>query len=111
MFEIKGWLSVNREARDHGRIEGICWRALLWRNKLEANDYIEGPEILESDAEGVLKKIRLDKAIWQDEISTELLISLGEFRIKKLTTIMSIIYNTGKIYKITTTKSVFTAIP
>ena len=70
----------------------------------------EGPSILKEEVESALKKMKNNKAAGPDEIRVELIKSLEEFGINKLTEILNEMYESGNLPD-DLLKSVFITLP
>jgi len=79
-------------------------------NKPTINKNLDGPAILKSEVVSALKKMERNKAAGPDEIVTEMLTSLEDFGMEKLTELINKIYNSGEIPK-DLSKSIFIALP
>ena len=56
-----------------------------------------GPKIIGSEAQTAIKKMKRDKTAGPDEIVTEMITSLEEYGVSKVTDIINEIYDTGEI--------------
>ena len=74
------------------------------------NREIDGPDILQAEVQAAVRSMKSNKATGPDEISAELIQSLGELGITKLTEVLNEIYNTGVIPP-ELTKSIFIVLP
>ena len=58
---------------------------------------MDGPNILRLEVQAALKKMKRHKAAGPDEIVTEMITSLEEYGVSKVTDIINEIYDTGEI--------------
>ncbi len=71
---------------------------------------LDGPQILKEEVKLALSKMKKNKAAGPDDIVVEMLTSLEEFGIEKLTEIVNEIYDSGEIPE-DLSKSIFIALP
>ena len=79
-------------------------------NKPPIPNSMGGPMILRSEIQAALKKMKRHKAAGPDEIVTEMITSLGEYGVSKVTDIINEIYDTGEIAE-NLCRSIFIALP
>src|SRR5215469_13048180 len=86
----------------------------LFRDNRQENINIqyngEGPPILKEEVEDAMNKMKFGKAVSNDGIALEMLKALGNFAVKKITTLTNKIYESGELTS-QMSKSVFIAIP
>ena len=58
-----------------------------------------GPKILTSEVLAAVQSMKNNKAVGTDEIAVELIKSIGDFGIEKLTNMLNDIYESGKIFR------------
>ena len=68
------------------------------------------PKILRSEVQAALKKMKRYKTAGQDEVVTEMITSLEEYGVSKVTNITNEIYDTGEIPE-DLCRSIFIALP
>src|SRR5215469_15342755 len=85
----------------------------LFRDNRQENINIqynrEGPPILKEEVEDAMNKMKFGKAVGNDSIALEMLKVLGNFAVKKITTLANKIYEFGKLTS-QMSKSVFITI-
>ena len=69
-----------------------------------------GSRILQSEVQVAVKKMKNDKAVSTDRLAVELIKSIGDFGIDKLTNMLKEIYESGNI-PAELSKSIFIALP
>ncbi|MGX9987587.1 reverse transcriptase domain-containing protein [Soonwooa purpurea] len=80
------------------------------REQPAVNRIDDGPEILKSEVEAALAKLKRNKAPGPDGIVAEMMTALDDFGIEKLTEITNGIYNSGEIPE-DLSRSIFIALP
>ena len=76
----------------------------------EIRKSMEGPEIMEEEVRATLCKMKRNKAAGPDGVVIEMILTLEDFGIDKLTEILNEVYNSGEIPD-DLSKSVFIALP
>ena len=72
--------------------------------------HVDGPKILKEEVRAALEKMKKNKAAGPDAIVIEMLTSLTEFGIEKLTDLVNEIYNSSDIQE-DLSKSIFITLP
>ncbi len=78
--------------------------------KQNIRNNMEGPPIIQPEVKEAIRKMKRNKATGPDEIAVELIKSLEEFGVEKLTELLNEVYDTGDIPE-DMSKSIFIALP